>query len=376
MSEIDGSAAPVAAAVEAPSAPIAPAPAPEPVNVTAPPIATVDQPSLHEPPKPSKDGVVPRELDWAPDAQPAGIAELFGQAREGAQPLPPLDPIAMPRSWAKEHAERWAKLDRETQEIVSARENDRDAEVRRVQNERAEFQRRIEGDLQRFQGEGIAQLQTEAKKQAVVDLWGALRPELRSYGVNNAADWERLQKESPQRAQQYLEHWQRIAAVQQAVEQIERERVQQHAAAQVQHAQVMQQRQTEARQQFDAMLEQMDDAAHEKIEGGCTEEAQDRAVKYFEAIGGDIDELGRWMEASPHIEMLIHHPVFQQILDHAARYHAGQQRLKEIRPVRKPPPLSPGTLNGSGGRDTSLARLAQMGDMAGYIAARNSGARR
>src|SRR5262249_37589107 len=82
MSEIDGSAAPVAAAVEAPSAPIAPAPAPEPVNVTAPPIATVDQPSLHEPPKPSKDGVVPRELDWAPDAQPAGIAELFGQARE------------------------------------------------------------------------------------------------------------------------------------------------------------------------------------------------------------------------------------------------------------------------------------------------------
>jgi len=369
MGEIDSSAVLVAPALEAP---IAPTPA-EPTNVTAPPIATVDQPRQAPIPA-SKHGVVPRELDWAPDAQPAGIAELFGQAREGAQPPQPLDPIAMPRSWSKEQAAAWERLDRGLQEIVSARENDRDAEVRRIQNERAEFQRRIEGELQRFQDEGIAQLQTEAKKQAVVDLWSALQPELRSYNVNNVQDWERLQRENPQRAQQYLEHWQRIAPVQQAVEQIERERQQQHAAAQVQQQQAMQARQTEARQQFDAILEQMDDAAHEAIGGdGITEELQDRAARYFEAIGGDGAELERICQANPAAEWITRHPIFQKILYDAMRFHEGQERVKELRPTRAPPPLPAGTLNGAGGPSATLAAAAARGDMQSYIALRRQG---
>src|SRR5262249_54554286 len=161
------------------------------------------------------------------------------------------------------------------------------------------FEQRTADAVREWQVNGMAQAHTELKRQAAVDLWQAILPELRSYNVNNAQDWERLVRENPQRAQEYLNHWQRVAPIQQAVDEIGKAREAEHIQRQQEAMRVAEVQHGQAREQFDAMLEQMDDAAHELIEDGITEESQARAEKYFTAIGGDMDELGRWCEAQP-----------------------------------------------------------------------------
>jgi hypothetical protein len=331
-----------------------------------------DLPTVREATKPEADEpIIDLDKPLAPQ-----LAEHRAAVKEVRQSL---DPVARPRSWDAETQTLWAGLPREAQEQVLRRENDRDAEVRRQQNEaaqvrqeREQFEERAVAAVREWQTQGMAAAHTELKKQAVVDLWSAIVPELNSYGVKNATDWQALVQRDPARAEEYLNHWQRVAPIQQAVDQIQQHREAEYVQRQQEAVRLAEVQRGEAQQQFDTMLEAMDEQAHELIEGGVTTETQTRAERYFENIGGDMDELARMCEAQPAIEFIIHHPVFQKILDDAARGAEMLERARNARPKIVPKPLSSQSYPGSGG-GPSLQRIADSGNMSAYIAARRAG---
>lgn len=84
------------------------------------------EPAAREPAQESAD-----EADAAlPETEATGETQATDQAE-----TPPLE---LPRSWTKDRAEHWAKLDRGTQEFLLDHDRKASAEVRRVQNDHAE----------------------------------------------------------------------------------------------------------------------------------------------------------------------------------------------------------------------------------------------
>jgi len=87
-----------------------------------------------EPQSPSK------EDDAAPETDPSDDAEANDPDGEN-QP-----PIERPRSWAKEWDEEWKSYPRAAQERILAREQERDAAIRRSQNDLAEQRKALEAE--------------------------------------------------------------------------------------------------------------------------------------------------------------------------------------------------------------------------------------
>lgn len=114
---------------------------------------------------------------------------------EEADPALPL--IERPRSWAKELDEEWASYPREAQEKIAKREQDRDAAIRRSQNEAADARKAAEAE--RTQAE-------QARKNYEAQL-PALLQELQnsqqaSFGdIKTIEDVAKLQSEDPFRFQ-------------------------------------------------------------------------------------------------------------------------------------------------------------------------------
>jgi len=77
------------------------------------------------------------EADTTPDE--GTIVEDQGDEPE----LPAIDP---PRSWSKDAHERWAKLDRETQEYLVARDSEDQKAIKRSLNEAAEQRKAVEAE--------------------------------------------------------------------------------------------------------------------------------------------------------------------------------------------------------------------------------------
>jgi hypothetical protein len=138
--------------------------------------------------------------------------------------------------------------------------------------------------------------------------------------------------------------------------------------------------------QIDALCEQWDEAAHDVVEGGVTEEKQDRFNRYYEAIGGNLKELADTVEKNPVLKMWLHHPLMQRVVDDAAaaweaqaikaQARATAQQRERERSRAQPRPLMPGNGAGAMPPSATLAGAASSGDMSTYIALRNKGALR
>lgn len=97
--------------------------------------ATAETPQAKAAPEPAApEPATPESADEA-DAAPQET-EATGET----QATDPVEepPLELPRSWTKDRAEHWAKLDRGTQEFLLDHDRKASAEVRRVQNEAAE----------------------------------------------------------------------------------------------------------------------------------------------------------------------------------------------------------------------------------------------
>ena len=75
------------------------------------------------------------QLSGEDNAAPAE-EQATGETQEADPAAKP--PLELPRSWTKDRAEHWAKLDPGTQEFLLEQDRKASAEVRRVQNEAVE----------------------------------------------------------------------------------------------------------------------------------------------------------------------------------------------------------------------------------------------
>ncbi len=101
-----------------------------------------ERPAADDAPAPSQRSAPDQGADGDP---PEGEAPADDSGDDTPDTPAPVEP---PRSWSKEARERWSSLPRETQEFILRRETERDAEVRRGQNEAAELRKAAEAEKQ------------------------------------------------------------------------------------------------------------------------------------------------------------------------------------------------------------------------------------
>lgn len=80
--------------------------------------------------------------DTAPETAPGDE-----QTRQQTDPAEE-SPIELPRSWTREQREQWNALPRDIQEQISTREQERDREIRRVQNDTAQMRQALQAEMQ------------------------------------------------------------------------------------------------------------------------------------------------------------------------------------------------------------------------------------
>lgn len=154
-----------------------------------------------KPPATPDKNSAPEGDDVDPETDPHDDAE----ADDPEENLPPIE---RPRSWAKELDEEWASYPREAQQRIAAREQERDAAIRRSQNELAEQRKAIEAERQAAE---------KVRQQYEANL-PALLQELQSAQQNSFADIRtmddvvKLQTEDPFRFQAWQVQQMRLQA--------------------------------------------------------------------------------------------------------------------------------------------------------------------
>lgn len=135
------------------------------------------------------------------DAAPEGTT---AEDQEGEPDIPAIEP---PKSWSKEAHERWAKLDRETQEFLAARDSEDQKAIKRNLQEAAEARKAAEADQAKWKQE---REQYVAKQTAYTE---ALEAALsRDFGdIRTMDDLRKLQAEDPFRYQQWDLHQKELA---------------------------------------------------------------------------------------------------------------------------------------------------------------------
>jgi hypothetical protein len=104
------------------------------------------------------------EDNAAPPLEVPGEVETQAPDPEASE-LPPIEP---PRSWTKEEKEEFASYPREAQEKIARREQDREAALRRSQNEAADQRKAIEAEAQAAQWLSMPQRSSRIPRSVIV----------------------------------------------------------------------------------------------------------------------------------------------------------------------------------------------------------------
>lgn len=143
----------------------------------------------------------------AEDAAPP--QEATGEEVTATADQPETAPLDLPRSWAKDRAEVWAKLDRATQEYLLEHDSKASTEVRRTQNEAAEQRKAIEAERNQLE---------QARKQyeeALPMLLQTLQEQQQGQfsDIKTMADVERMAREDWPRYALWDAHQKKVAAL-------------------------------------------------------------------------------------------------------------------------------------------------------------------
>jgi uncharacterized protein (DUF1697 family) len=293
----------------------------------------------------------------ADDAQPqADPVETTEEAEPAAEP-----PIERPRSWTKDEDAEWQSLPRAMQQKIVAREQERDAGLRRSQNEAAE---KLKGLSAKEQAVEQAKQQYEAALPALLKTLQQQQAGQFS-DIQSMADVEKLASEDPFRFSLWQAQQMKIAAVKQEVD-------------------LTQARQTQdQQQQWSKFAEEQDKLAIERIpdlaDKAKASKLQDTVAKYLEGIGFTNDELGKNWNG----ERVFRDARMQQILLDAARY--ADLKAKPPVPTRPVPQVQrPGVSQPRGASDeqavqhlnTKFERTGNLKDAAALLTAKRAAARR
>jgi hypothetical protein len=282
------------------------------------------QQATQERPEPAAPPPVTESADEADAAPPETEATGETQASDPAD-QPPLD---LPRSWTKDRAEHWAKLDRGTQEFLLEHDRKASAEVRRTQNEAAELRKAIEADRQKVQQ---AQQQYEtalpALLQAIQQQQSAEFADIRSI-----EDVQKLAREDWPRYVMWDAAQKRIAAVNQQVEQAKQRQAQEEAQKLSDFVQ------RESTALLDKAPELADPAKKTKLQGA--------AVDVLHELGFADQELAKLWRGEEKISLHDHR--LQLLLLDGVRYRDAQKTVRTAPAKTLPPVQRPGTVQPKG----------------------------
>lgn len=261
----------------------------------------------------------------ADEADTAPLEEAHGDD-EGADPAAE-PPIERPKSWSESEEAEWRSTPRALQQKIAAREQERDAAVRRAQNEAAD---KLKGLTAKEQAAEQARLTHETKAKEALNV--LMREQVRDFpDVRSIEDVTRLAQTDPLRYIQWQAHQQELqaqaAVTQEAEQRTNTEKQGKRSAYQTEQ---------------DAKLKELipDFADAKKLSA-----ARDRALPLLTEYGLDLDTLNKWAETDAGFEILQHHGFQRIVADLMKSRDADAARAKAVQaPVNKqvPPVVRPG----------------------------------
>jgi hypothetical protein len=260
----------------------------------------------------SSQGSTPTGEDAAPPQEANGETQEIDPAEQ--------PPIELPKSWAKDKAEQWARLDRETQEYLANYDKTTSTEVRKAQNEAAEVRKSIETKEQA--AEQARQRYEQAAQQTLQVLQQQQAAEFAD--IRTHADVQKLATDDPFRFAQWQARQMQIQAHAQEVEGLNRQREQ------------------EAKTKFDTWSKEQD-AQFSKLypefdDPDKGQKAREGVKAYLKTVGVPEDTLPKlWNEP------FFRDAMFQRVVYDASRFHAAQEKAKNAVQAEKPPVQRPGS---------------------------------
>jgi hypothetical protein len=263
----------------------------------------------------------PPEQPSADETDAAPPQEATGEDQEADQ-APQEPPLELPRSWTRDQAEHWNRLDRSTQEFLL--ESDRKASdaVRRSQNEAAEQKKTLDGERQRLEQ---ARAQYESALPALVE---SLQQSIAG-DFPDIKNWEDVQKLA-------REDWARYIAW---------DASQKKLATIANEAQAAQQRQAQDLQaRFVAFAKEQDARFIERnpefADQAKAAALQKAAINTLKNTGFSEDELGRQWAGQEALSL--RDARLQEIIKKASLYDQAQASIKKAAPKALPPVQRPG----------------------------------
>jgi len=341
-------------------APPAPAPAPTPAPSSE-PISARDAASAlaktrwadRGSPEPAEREPAhePVESDAAPDAGGDGAVA------ESQPDEPALDP---PKLWTKEAKERFATLDRQTQEYLIKQDEARETEIKRARTEIAERDKALARER-----EGIGQQRTQYE-QALPVLMQMLNEQGSQFAdIKTIADAEKLLDTDPLRYMKWDAHQKKIQAVQSQMQ-----AVQQRTAE-------------ELNRKWEEFSTEQDKLFHEKLPDMAdpvkAEKITKAAVSYLTNSGFEPEELTKLWHGKAGISL--RDARVQLIIAEAVKYREAQEAAKKAKTQTVPPVQRPGVAQPKGASDAAklkelsaqLTRTGSARDAAALLAARRAG---
>ena len=282
----------------------------------------------NRPPAPSAESApeAPADPELSDQDDAAPREEATGETQEDVPAAEP--PRELPRSWTRDRTEIWNRLDPATQDILLEQDRTASAEVRRVQNEAAEFRKAALAErAQAEQARQRYEAQLPALMQALRDAQQSAFADIRTFD-----DVTKLANEDPFRYLQWQAHQTKLQA---ANAELERASGQQNRQRQTEWQQY--------RQREDALAAELIPELADKDKGAAL---MKRAADRLTELGFRPDELTRLANGEEKISVFDHR--FQQLV-------YSDLKLSEIRNARAavvakpvPPVQRPGTARPQG----------------------------
>lgn len=184
---------------------------PSPEAKTPPPEAAAPEKTDSTPP----DDKVEAEAAPVEGEQNTPAEDQGDVSDEGKEPGDTLPPIEAPSFWKAEDKAAFKDLPRAAQEIIHRREQERDAEVRKLQNGSAEQRKAADAEVNRLKG--LAEQVTSHLSDQIAELARAF-PEIRS-----DADVVKLAQENPGRYTEFQARLMQFQVKQQAAQRVQQE---------------------------------------------------------------------------------------------------------------------------------------------------------
>jgi hypothetical protein len=254
--------------------------------------------------------------ELADEANAAPPQEAPSETTE-PEPVEELPPIEAPRSWTKEEKEEFATYPREAQEKIARREQERDATIRRSQNESAEKLKGLSAKEQqveqiRQQYESALPLLLQTLQQTRAGEFGDIR---------TMTDVERMAAEDWPRYVRWDAQQKKIAAAQQEVISTQERQKMEHSS---QFAEF-------AKEQERLLVEKLPDFADKEKARAI----QESALETLKSVGFDEEELVKAWSGQEKLSIRDHR--VQLLVVDAARWHKAQADAAKAKAKPVPP---------------------------------------